>query len=72
MVRDVTNHLYQNRGNETGLDLAALNINRGRDHGVPGYTTLVEFCGGPTITRWRDLDRLFQRGMRERMESLYE
>lgn len=72
MVRDVTNHLYQNRGNQSGLDLASLNINRGRDHGIPGYTTLVEFCGGPEITTWRQLDRLYQRGVRSRFENIYE
>jgi peroxidase len=72
MVRDVTNHLYQNRGENSGLDLASLNLMRGRDHGIPGYTTLVEFCGGPQIRTWRDLDRLFQRGLRTRFENLYE
>ncbi|GIY61758.1 chorion peroxidase [Caerostris darwini] len=72
MVRDVTNHLYQMRGNESGLDLASLNVNRGRDHGIPGYTTLVEFCGGPQITSWSQLDRLFQRGVRPLFERLYE
>ncbi|XP_071035495.1 chorion peroxidase [Parasteatoda tepidariorum] len=72
MVRDVTNHLYQQRGNASGLDLASLNINRGRDHGVPGYTTLVEFCGGPQIRSWRQLDGLFQRGLRPLFQRLYE
>ncbi|GFT01613.1 chorion peroxidase [Nephila pilipes] len=72
MVRDVTNHLYQPRGNESGLDLAALNVNRGRDHGIPSYTTLVEFCGGPRITSWNQLDRLFQRGIRPIFQRLYE
>ncbi|GFY37908.1 chorion peroxidase [Trichonephila inaurata madagascariensis] len=57
MVRDVTNHLYQPRGNESGLDLASLNVNRGRDHGIPGYTTLVEFAedlGSLLGTNWTD------------------
>lgn len=72
MVRDVTNHLYQPRGNQSGLDLASLNINRGRDHGIPSYTTLVEFCGGPRITTWSQVDRLFQRGVRPLFQRLYE
>ncbi|XP_054717391.1 chorion peroxidase-like [Uloborus diversus] len=72
IVRDVTNHLYQTRGNQSGLDLAALNINRGRDHGIPGYTRLVEFCGGPQITNFRQLDQLFQRGVRQLFERVYE
>ncbi|GFY80108.1 peroxidasin [Trichonephila inaurata madagascariensis] len=72
MVRDVTNHLFQPRWKESGLDLAALNVNRGRDHGIPGYTTLLEFCGGPKITSWNQLDQFFQRGLRPRFQRIYE
>ncbi|CAG2106611.1 unnamed protein product [Medioppia subpectinata] len=61
---DVKNFLYKLRTENFGRDLPAFNIQRGRDHGVPGYIYYLDYCFG----HWRDID-LFVGGVSERRIS---
>jgi len=37
-------------------DLMAVNIQRGRDHGLPDYNTARKYFDLPPITRWKDIN----------------
>jgi hypothetical protein len=55
VTREVTNHLFQEPGQSFGKDLISLNLQRGRDHGVPAYTRWRDWCGLPSVRQWADL-----------------
>lgn len=52
--------------------MAAINIQRGRDHGLPAYTQWREPCGLSPITTWNDLERVVGPQSTLRIQSGYE
>lgn len=44
-----------NQRNVCGLDLVSLNIQRGRDHGLPAYHEWRKHCGLPSVDTWEDM-----------------
>ncbi|XP_042875863.1 peroxidase-like [Penaeus japonicus] len=55
VTQEVTNHLFQEPDKKWGMDLAAINMQRAREHGVPSYNAFRTFCGMPKINRFDDL-----------------
>ncbi|KAG0722502.1 Peroxidasin [Chionoecetes opilio] len=66
----VTGQLF--RGKEaTGLDLVSINIQRGRDHGVPAYTRARMACGLPSVKNFTDLAKDMDGGALKKIEAVY-
>ena len=65
MFQDILNHLFED--GIGGLDLIALNIQRGRDHGLPGYSKYREKCqiGNGRAKSFQDLSSNMSPNVRE-------
>lgn len=55
VIDDVRNFLFGPPG-AGGLDLAAININRGRERGLPDYNSVRQFVGIGAATDWSDIN----------------
>ncbi|KAK6736616.1 hypothetical protein RB195_019360 [Necator americanus] len=67
------NYLFSIRGKpQSGHDLAAINIMRGRDHGVPPYVAHRKLCGLATPVSFADLSGEMSTSAVEALSSVYE
>jgi hypothetical protein len=68
------NHLFEftdASGNTQANDLLALNINRGRDHGLPSYNAIRKLCGFPLANNFNDLTNLMSPNSANLLGSIY-
>jgi len=68
-VDDVTNNLFD--GDRNGMDLVALNIQRGRDHGLAGYNKYRDICGLGRASSFSDLSRQMSLRRTQELQQLY-
>merc|ERR1719334_1236601 len=72
MTGEVSNRLFADPG-LMGTDLVSLNVQRGRDHGLPGYPAWRRYCGLREVRSFDDLKPLFRREeVAEAMKTIYE
>lgn len=69
---ELTNHLFQDDGEDCGSDLVARNIQRGRDHGLPGYNAFRHLCGMEPVCSWKKAPREITSGNWKKLRGLYE
>uniref|UniRef100_A0AC34R0Q7 Thyroid peroxidase n=1 Tax=Panagrolaimus sp. JU765 TaxID=591449 RepID=A0AC34R0Q7_9BILA len=57
--KELTEKLFH-RATDVALDLAAMNIQRGRDHALPGYVEYRRFCNLSVPESWEQLELDFE------------
>ena len=73
MSGEITNHLFEERGiRYSGLDLAALNIQRGRDHGLRPYNEYRVACNLKKAQDFSDLDQEISQDVIKRLRQVYD
>lgn len=68
---ELTNHLFQTPGFPFGMDLASLNVQRGRDHGIAPYVDWRQPCSLSPIRDWNDLDRVMNPEVASKFRDIY-
>uniref|UniRef100_A0A8C3TFJ7 Peroxidasin like n=1 Tax=Chelydra serpentina TaxID=8475 RepID=A0A8C3TFJ7_CHESE len=68
---ELTERLFS-MAHSVALDLAATNIQRGRDHGIPPYVDYRVFCNLTSIEKFEDLhNEIKEPKIREKLKKLY-
>ena len=63
--------LFPGKSHQFGMDLVALNIQRGRDHGLPGYNAYREVCGLGRVDSFAALQDLVPAKLVARLQLIY-
>lgn len=72
-TKTVTDYLYSHSdSNAYGMDVVSLDIQRGRDHGIPSYAQFRRYCGLKDIQSVQDLAQVMVKGSTNRLLKQYK
>ncbi|KAG1679873.1 Peroxidasin [Nymphon striatum] len=69
---ELTNHLFKKHNSGPGMDLFSMNIQRGREHGIPAYNKWRKVCGLRVLKSFEDLYSVMQPGIATKIQQLYD
>ncbi|XP_063588513.1 uncharacterized protein LOC134765694 [Penaeus indicus] len=73
LTEEITNHLFEDAAIPfSGLDLAALNIQRGREHGLRSYNEYRAVCNLRRARTFEDLSREIKPELIEKLKRVYK
>ncbi len=64
--------MFEEHDTGFGMDLISLNLQRGREHGLPGYNEYRKVCGLKPINSFKELDQVMQKGSAQTFSKLYK
>jgi len=67
---DLIQMLYRNNG-QFGMDVVSLDIQRGRDHGLPGYNHYRKVCGLPAVKSFDGFLDMMSKSTVAKLKDLY-
>lgn len=72
---EVTQRLFEDDSSRLptcGLDLVSLNIQRGRDHGLPAYPVYRRHCKLPPVDTWEQMAQAVDKDSLKSIREIYK
>ncbi|XP_055905188.1 peroxidase-like [Eupeodes corollae] len=69
---ELKNFPFKKNMSSAGLDMRAIDIHRGRDHGLASYNDFRQFCGIKRAKNWEDFKDLINTQSIEGLKKLYK
>ncbi|XP_065216127.1 peroxidase-like [Planococcus citri] len=72
---EITNSIFHLKNKDStkrnGIDLVSIDIHRGREYGVPPYSTMRRVCGLPSVNKFEDLKDVMEADKISQLAQVY-